>query len=105
MNNPWSLWVIPHGNDLCYTENMSDNQHIWRAWANTAYRWGVGEWIASFLEAAGPLSILGAQLVYLLQPILRMTIAEKHLDVLARTLEEPSETRAFITLLREVPTP
>ena len=58
------------------------------------------EWTAAFLEAAGPLTVLGAQVIYLTQPFLRSTIPDGHLDTLARLLEEPELKKAFITDLR-----
>lgn len=81
---------------------MMFDQDIWRVWARILHRWGVNDWVASFLEAAGPLSIVGAQLVYLSQPIVGRFIADGRLNVLARMLEEPDQARAFVTLLREV---
>ncbi len=80
---------------------MNSNQHIWRVWVNKAYRWGVGDWAADFLEAAGPLATLGAQAIYLVQPFLSPILPEGHLEALAEILEEPDQTRAFALLLRE----
>jgi len=84
---------------------MSSDQHIWRVWASILQRWGVEEWVASFLEATGPLAILGAQVVYISQPLLRHSIPEDHLDALARLLEDSTHIRAFVDFLREASAP
>jgi len=80
---------------------MDSEQHIWRVWARTLHKWGVKDWAASFLEAAGPLTLLGAQVVYIGQPVLGLVFPSHHLDALARILEQPDQTRAFAAYLRE----
>ncbi|MEW5872403.1 MAG: hypothetical protein AB1894_24275 [Chloroflexota bacterium] len=59
----------------------------------------------TMLEAAGPLAILGAQAVYMGQPILGLALPKGHLEAVARMLEEPESTQAFVELLREAPSP
>jgi len=80
---------------------MDSNQHIWRVWVEKAHRWGFGAEIATLLEAAGPLTALGAQVIYLAQPLLSPLIPGSHLDILAELLEQPDQTRAFTAMLRE----
>jgi hypothetical protein len=82
---------------------MEAYRHIWQSWANTLHRWGMGDWVASFLEAAGPLTIVGAQAVYLSQPLFNLAFPDNHFDALASLLEDGGHTRAFAALLREVP--
>jgi len=65
------------------------------------HRWGGHEWIASLLEAAGPLSLLAAQSVYLTQPFLQGTRLVHHLEALSAMLEDKEQTLAFIQTLRE----
>jgi hypothetical protein len=77
------------------------NRQIWRLWADQIHRWGLSEVVASFLDAIGPLSFVGAQVLYFGQPFLRPLASEKHLDGIARLLEDPLELNAFVTLLRE----
>jgi hypothetical protein len=89
--------------DLCYTVAMNGDQYIWRKWARILQRWGMNEWAASFLEAAGPLSILGAQLVYMSQPLLDGVFSKDHLSALTRMLEDKTRTQEFVTYLREAP--
>jgi hypothetical protein len=80
---------------------MNEDRHIWRDWARFLHRWGMSEWTASFLEAAGPLNLLGAQLVYLGQPILSSAMSDDHLNALTRVLEDSSCTQDFVLYLRE----
>ena len=61
--------------------------------------------MASLLDAVGPLSILGAQFVYVGQPVLSLWINDRQLEVFARLLEEPTKVQRFVTYLREVPAP
>lgn len=102
-SGPISLGMIHGCEYLCYTVPMDTDQQLWRVWINALSRWGVRDWVASFLEAAGPLAILGAQMVYVVQPILNLALPENHVHAAARLLEEPVRTRAFVELLREAP--
>jgi hypothetical protein len=61
--------------------------------------------VASFLEAAGPLTLLGAQAVYLGQPFITGADGQNHLKALANMLEDTTQTKAFVTFLREVTPP
>ena len=80
----------------------SQDLHIWQTWANRLKGWGLQDFAASFLEAAGPINLIGAQLVYVAQPLLGSVLPSEHLDSLASMLEEPGQTKAFISYLREV---
>ncbi|OGO25555.1 MAG: hypothetical protein A2W33_05350 [Chloroflexi bacterium RBG_16_52_11] len=57
--------------------------------------------MASLLEVAGPITIIGAQFVYISQPFLSHTAAKNHLVALVELLEEPETTRSFVEFLRE----
>ena len=57
--------------------------------------------VAAFLEAIGPLNLLGAQIIYVGQPLLDLVLPESHLNALADLLENPEETRAFTKFLRQ----
>ena len=80
-----------------------ENQHIWRDWAARLHRWGLGDGMAALLEAAGPLTLLAAQAVYLGQPLIGGWLPGSRLQALAGILEDPAQTRGFVTLLREAP--
>lgn len=86
---------------LCYTVNMHSDRHIWQGWAQKLHSWGLGDWTASILENAGPLSWLGAQLVYLGQPLLGPATPRGHLQALVEVLENPESAKTFISILRE----
>jgi hypothetical protein len=68
----------------------------WSKWAESLRRLKLDSLAAWFLEAGGPLTLLGAQAVYLSQPF----IGGKKLDSLAQMLEEEEETQAFARYLR-----
>jgi len=68
----------------------------WSQWADSLRRLKLDGLAAWFLEAAGPLTVLGAQALYMSQPF----IGGKKLDSLANMLEEDEETQAFARYLR-----
>ena len=68
----------------------------WTKWAESLRRLkldGLAVWL---LEAGGPLTVLGAQAVYLSQPF----IGGGKLDSLAHMLEEETQSQAFARYLR-----
>ncbi|MBN1146762.1 MAG: hypothetical protein JXA78_05875 [Anaerolineales bacterium] len=82
---------------------MNADQHLWQVWASYLQRWGVKDWAAYLLEAVGPLAILGAQAIYIGQPLFNQWMPEGHLAALARLLEDSADTRSFVDFLREAP--
>ena len=68
----------------------------WSEWAESLRRLKLDVVAAWLLEAGGPLTVLGAQAVYLGQPFL----GGEKLDSLAHMLEEEEETQAFAHYLR-----
>lgn len=68
----------------------------WSEWAESLRRLKLDVLAAWLLEAGGPLTVLGAQAVYLGQPFL----GGKKLDSLAHMLEEDEESQAFARYLR-----
>ena len=86
---------------MCYTETMDTDRHIWQVWSAKLQRWGLADWAAEILEAAGPLAVIGAQFVYLGQPLFSQFWAWNDLDAVARVLESPSGRSAFVQLLRD----
>ncbi len=69
-------------------------------WIESLYKLRLQNLAATFLEALGPLNLLGAQLVYLSQPILSTFISKDQSQDFAKILEDPSETDLFIEALR-----
>ncbi len=80
---------------------MDDNRQMWQVWAQNLHRWGMRDFVATLLEAAGPLTILGAQAIYLGQPFVDGLPARSQLKALAGLLEDTNQTKAFIDFLRE----
>jgi len=83
------------------TKLQPDQQTIMQGWANRLQQWHMHQLAAALLEASGPLRLVGAQLVYLGQPVLGGFVASEQLDTLAAMLEEPNQTDTFIRYLRE----
>jgi hypothetical protein len=73
----------------------------WSEWADSLRRLKLDGFAAWVLEAGGPLTILGAQLVYLSQPF----ISGKNLNSIAQMLEKDEESQAFACYLRGELTP
>jgi hypothetical protein len=69
-------------------------------WIESLYKLRLQNLAATFLEALGPLNLLGAQLVYLSQPVLSTFISKDQSQDFAKILEDPSETDLFIEALR-----
>jgi hypothetical protein len=84
---------------------VDQNLHIWQTWAKSLNRWGMKGLTATFLEALGPLSLFGAQLIYIGQPFLASFFPEGHLNALADLLENPQKTQSFVAVLRQSDTP
>lgn len=83
-------------------KNLQPEQHeILQSWAGRLQQWRVHQLAAALLEASGPLNTVGAQLVYITQPIFSSILAREKILTLAGMLEEPSNTQAFIRYLRE----
>lgn len=80
---------------------MNDYQPLWRKWAVSMRKLGINEFTATILEAAGPLSMLAAQFIYLGQPLVVHERLYASLTALASMLEDSQETQRFICLLRE----
>lgn len=68
----------------------------WSGWAESLRRLKLDGLAAWALEAGGPLTILGAQAVYISQPF----FGGKNLNSLAHMLEEDEEALAFARYLR-----
>lgn len=80
---------------------MDRNLQIWQTWAETLNRWGVIGLAATFLDALGPLCLFGAQLIYISQPFLISVFSDDQVNALVDLLENPQETREFVSVLRQ----
>ena len=80
---------------ICYTSHMQSRTN-WSRWAESLRRFkldGLASWL---LEAGSPLTLLGAQALYISQPF----VGGKQIEPLAHMLEEEEETQAFAHYLR-----
>ena len=80
---------------ICYTLFMQSRVY-WSHWAESLRRFkldGLASWL---LEAGTPLTLLGAQTLYLSQPF----IGGKQWNSFAHMLEEDDEVQAFARYLR-----
>ena len=83
------------------TNIISESCSAWQGWAEHLHRFGLENLVAWVLEAAGPLTVLGAQALYLGSPLLPPGLTDKQLNALAGLLEDRDETLAFTAFLRE----
>jgi hypothetical protein len=83
---------------------MDANLPFWRDWAAILHRWGMRDMAASFLEALGPLTVFGAQAIYLGQPLLNSILPRDRIQALADLLEDSDQVKDFAAFLREVDT-
>jgi hypothetical protein len=82
-------------------DHVPETRTAWHSWAELLHRFGLEDLVAWVLEAAGPLTLLGAQALYLAGPLLRPALTDKQRDALAGLLEDRDETLAFSAFLRE----
>ena len=82
-------------------QGMNTNQHIWRTWVDIIHRWGLQNLLASLIEGLGPLTIIGAQLVYIGKPMLNGVLPGDHMQALSELLEDRDEATRFVAYLRE----
>ena len=69
----------------------------WTKWAESLHKLKIDGLAAWVLDAGAPLTLFGAQLIYLTQPFL----GGKSSLAIARMLEEENEAQAFACTLRE----
>ena len=80
---------------------MTESQTWWPIWAQKLQRWGISEPIAALLDAAGPLSALAAQAIYLGQPLFGFTTTNSGWRAAAEMLANSQESRSFAAFLRQ----
>ncbi len=76
---------------------MKSSREFWHRWAESLRRYQLQDITASFLEAANPLALLGAQILYFSNGF----IGNDQLNAIATMLEDESETQAFASYLTE----
>lgn len=80
---------------------MEKERKIWQQWAARLQNLGLNEVAATVLETTGPLNFVGAQLVYIGQPLLRGLISIDSMQELAHILEDRQNMQDFAHYLRE----
>jgi len=83
------------------TDPVPEARASWPTWGEFLRRHGLEGLAAWALEAAGPLTVLGAQVLYFGSPLLRPALPKVQVEALAGLLEDPQETLAFTAFLRE----
>ena len=68
----------------------------WSKWAESLRNLKLDGMVAWLLEAGAPLTVLGAQALYISQPF----VGGNKIDSLAQMLEQEDETQAFARYLR-----
>jgi len=83
------------------TDSLPEARASWPSLAEFLRNRGLENLTAWALEASGPLTLLGAQVLYLGSPLLRPVMSNGQIDVLAGLLEDHNEAMAFAAYLRE----
>lgn len=83
------------------TDSLLETRVSWPTWAEFLHRRGLVSLALWALEAAQPLTVLGAQALYLGGPLLRPAFSNGQIDALAGLLEDRDEVLAFAAFLRE----
>jgi len=73
----------------------------WGKWARQLQHWGLASFAAAFLESGGAFAALGAQSLYVAQPLLDTWMPADTLRALAEMMEDPQRSAAFAQTLRE----
>jgi hypothetical protein len=80
---------------------MPSDRSFWPEWARFLHQWGVSEIAVVLLDAAGPVHLILANLVYAGQPFFRPWIPGERVQALASLFEDQEESRSFAAFLRE----
>lgn len=74
---------------------------LWHHWAQWLKSRRSNLFVATLLESLAPINVIGAQVIYLSQPLFRFIIPDENLEAIAATLEDSQQTQAFVRFLRE----
>jgi hypothetical protein len=81
--------------------SIAETRLAWPAWSDFLRKYGLENFAAFLLEAAGPLAIIGAQALHFTGPLLHPALTGPQRDALANLLENRQESLAFAAFLRE----
>lgn len=87
--------------NLCYTDGMQSDRSFWPEWARFLHHLGISDLAAALLEAASPVNLVIANLVYAGQPFLNQMMPDERVKALTSLFEDQSESRSFAAFLRE----
>jgi hypothetical protein len=79
---------------------MESRHAFWSQWARKLQRWGVDQFAAFLLDAAGPLRVLLAQLMVAGSPFF-VSRNTQEWQALENLLEDPKESSSFASYLRQ----
>lgn len=107
VQSTWRSSVLPIRN-LCYTvggniqmDSVSERRTTWLNWAEFLHRYRLENLVGWALEAAGPLTVLAAQALYIGSPLLRPILTDLQCNALADLLEDRDQALAFRIFLQE----
>ncbi len=83
------------------TNSIAGTPPAWSAWSGFLHKYGLENLTAFILEAGGPLSVFGAQLLHFTGPFLHPLLSDARREDLADLLEDREEALAFAAFLRE----
>ena len=83
------------------TNSLAGTRLAWPGWSGFLHKYGLEGAAAFLLEAAGPLTILGAQVIHFTSPLLQPLLDPARSASLSSLLEDRSESLAFAAYLRE----
>ena len=76
-------------------------ESIWQNWSIHLQHKRLRNFVVWLLEASEPAHLLGAQLIYVGQPLLSVFVPNRHIQALVNMLEKPAEAKAFAVYLQE----
>jgi len=82
------------------TDSPPEVRASWPTWAGFLRHYRLESLVAWVLEAVGPITVFGAQALYLGGPLLRSVLSNEQINALASLLEDHRETLAFAAFLR-----
>jgi hypothetical protein len=82
-------------------DSFSEEHAFWPKWAEFLCSRGLERLAIWALEAAEPINVIGAQLLYMGGSLLNPVFSKGQIEALASLLEDRDETNAFISFLRE----
>jgi len=80
---------------------MPSDRSFWPEWARFLHQWGLNDLVAVLLEAASPVHLIMANLVYAGQPVFSLWVSGERMQAITSLFENQDESRSFAAFLRE----